>query len=212
MLLFVRTAGAIIDASDPRANQYDDSLGTLFHFPNIEFEKFKNIKTEIDYKMGIINGLIISHGACRASEVDINITSFNGNHTRTLCTVSKISSQTRHIISEVTEELYVSYINGSFTQKEIKVLNSLMTLISYIDPRASIDCYYRPISVCERYGFYLNTKRYYEAFAILYGIKVFGVCKTIYSNSGDRLYDKPLHQELLDIEPEWLIKEVRNDR
>lgn len=210
ILLVVRCADAIVSAIDPRSNCWDETVGTSFLYQQtFESDGFESEADEIYYKLDLLEGLIISGGRCRVSDIDPLLSdNYFGNHTRVCCDSVIVTDDIRKIISDTSDELFSAYINGNAGQKEINKAASLMELFAYIDNRFSYTCL-KPISVAERFSSAI--KDFDTMFSIIWSIRTFGLAKVIFSQTGNRVYGENLHETILDIKPDWSGIEMLNN-
>ena len=210
ILLVVRSADALVSAIDPRSNGWDETIGTNYYYkPDINFEGFDSDDAEIRYKLNLLEGLIISGGRCRVSDIDPLLSdNYFGNHTRVCCDSVIVTDDIRKILSDTSDEIFSAYINGNASQKEINKAASLMELFAYIDNRFSYTCL-KPISVAERFSSAI--KDFDTMFSIIWSIRTFGLAKVIFSQTGNRVYGENLHETILDIKPDWSGIEMLNN-
>lgn len=211
ILLVVRCADGILNMVDCRSNGWDETIGTNYYYkPDIEFEGFDSDDAEIRYKLNLLEGLIISGGRCRVSDLDPLIQSYYGNHSRICYNAEKIPDDIRKIISDLVDELYSAYISDTANEEDFNRAASIMELICFIDNRFSYN-YLKPLSLAERFNDFIRKKDFDNLFAILCSVKLWGTVKVIYSQTGERLYPEALHEKLLDIKPDWSGIEMLNN-
>lgn len=211
ILLVVRCADALISAAiDPRSNPWDETIGTSYQ-QTFESDGFESEADEISYKLNLLDGLIVSSGRCRVTDIDPLLSdNYFGNHTRICCDSVIIPDDIRKILSNVSDELFSTYINGNASQKEINKAASLMELFAYIDNRFSYTCL-KPISVAERFSGAIRDRDFDTMFSIIWSIRTFGLAKVIFSQTGNRVYGENLHETILDIKPDWSGIEMLNN-